>query len=297
MHHTACMGRCRVLAKRVQKNYFRPPSIPLKGNVYLCPMLRLAALLLCLLLPTLAGAQVGANFTLVLDAGHGGKDPGCVGSQRSNQEKDIALNIAMEVGRLVEQNLKGVNVVYTRKGDTFVELGRRAEIANQAKADLFVSIHVNAVPRRSGRRPVGVQSYTLSLEPSAVNLEVEKRENAVIALEGDGARRYDYSPSAEADILFELMQDRDMKQSILFAQMAQDEMVHTAGRNDMGVRQANLAVLRLTYMPSALLEVGFISSPAEETYLVSDKGQKQLAKAIYNAIARYREQTNSTQPR
>lgn len=226
------------------------------------------------------------TFTLVIDAGHGGKDPGCTGSVRSHREKDITLNIALSVGHLVEENLADVNVVYTRTTDTFVELGRRAEIANRAKADLFVSIHVNAVPKRSGQ-PIGVQSYTLSLEPSAVNLEVEKRENSVIALEGDAALQYDYSGSAESDILFELMQDRDMRQSVAFAQLAQNEMIRTAGRADMGVRQANFAVLRLTYMPSVLLEVGFISTPAEEIFLTSATGQAQLARAIYNAIAQY----------
>lgn len=246
-------------------------------------MKRGVLLVVCLcLMPLIAGAQ---GFTVVLDAGHGGKDPGCIGSAKANQEKHIALNIALEVGRLVEQKLSDVHVIYTRSNDTFVALGRRAEIANEAKADLFVSIHVNALPKN--RTTMGVQSYTLSLEPSAVNLEVEKRENAVIALEGDEAKKYNYAVSAEADIMFELMQDRDMQQSVRFAQLAQQEMVGTAGRQDMGIRQANLAVLRLTYMPSVLLEVGFISTPAEEQFLLSDSGQKKLAQAIYNAIAQF----------
>ena len=253
----------------------------------LLPMRRLTAAAVCLFLTICPLPTAAQTFTVVLDPGHGGKDPGCVGSVKTNQEKHIALNIALEVGRLIQANLSGVKVVYTRANDTFIALGRRAEIANNAKADLFVSIHVNALPKSSGRNTMGVQSYTLSLEPSAVNLEVEKRENAVIALEGDEAKKYDYFSSAEADIMFELMQDRDMQQSVRFAQMAQQEMVKTAGRQNMGVRQANLAVLRLTYMPSVLLEVGFISTPAEEQFLLSDAGQKKLAQSIYNAIAQY----------
>ena len=262
-------------------------------RVRLSWMRRLAAAAVSFILafcPLPTGAQ---PFTVVLDAGHGGKDPGCTGSVKANQEKHITLAIALEVGRLIRANLSGVEVIYTRDDDTFIALGRRAEIANNAKADLFVSIHVNALPKNSRRKTVGVQSYTLSLEPSEVNLEVEKRENAVIALEGDEAKKYDYFSSAEADIMFELMQDRDMQESVRFAQLAQREMVTTAGRQDMGVRQANLAVLRLTYMPSVLLEVGFISTPAEEQFLLSNAGQKKLAQSIYNAIAQYYRQNQT----
>lgn len=229
------------------------------------------------------------NFTVVLDAGHGGKDPGTIGSSPKNREKDVTLAIALEIGRLLQENNKDIKVVYTRQTDVFVELGRRAEIANKAKANLFVSIHVNAIAKESQptRKPVGVQSYTLSLKTVATNLAVEKRENSVIALEGAAAQKYEYHPTPESDIMFELMQDHDMKQSVVFAKMAQDEMIRTGGRNDMGVRQANLAVLRLTYMPSVLLEVGFMSTPEEETFLMSEEGRKVLAKSIYNAIVEY----------
>ena len=232
----------------------------------------------------------GGKFVVVLDAGHGGKDPGAVGSSSSNREKDIAYNITMEVGRLVKANCPDVQLIYTRSTDVFVELGRRAEIANKAKADLFVSIHVNALPKNATHYAYGVQSYTLSLNSTGTNLAVEKRENSVIALEGEAAKKYNYNPSPESNIMFELMQDHDMKESVAFAKLAQDEMVHTGGRKDMGVRQANLAVLRLSYMPSVLLEVGFISTPEEERFLMSKDGQKLMAKCIYNAIAKYASQ-------
>lgn len=244
---------------------------------------------LFLALPTAAFAQ-GGNFLVVLDAGHGGKDPGTIGSSPRNREKDIAFNITMEVGRLLKNNHPEIKVGYTRSTDVFIELGRRAEIANKAKADLFVSIHVNSLPKDATHYAYGVQSYTLSLNSTGTNLAVEKRENSVIALEGEAAKKYNYNASPESNIMFELMQDHDMKESVAFAKMAQDEMVHTGGRKDMGVRQANLAVLRLTYMPSVLLEVGFISTPEEEKFLMSKDGQNLMAKSIYNAIAKYASQ-------
>lgn len=235
-------------------------------------------------------ATDGDKFVVVLDAGHGGKDPGTIGSVKSNREKDIAFGITMEVGRLLNNNNPEIGIVYTRKTDVFIELGKRAEIANKAKANLFISIHVNSLPKESRNRAIGVQSYTLSLKTLDTNLEVEKRENSVIALEGEAAKKYNYNASPESNIMFELMQDHDMKESVTFAKMAQNEMVGTAGRKDMGVKQANLAVLRLTYMPSVLLEVGFISTPEEETFLMSKNGQKKLAYSIYNAIVKYASQ-------
>lgn len=239
--------------------------------------------------PAMATAD-GDKFVVVLDAGHGGKDPGTIGSVKTNQEKDIAFGITMEVGRLLNANNPEISIVYTRKTDVFIELGKRAEIANKAKANLFISIHVNSLPKESKNRAIGVQSYTLSLNTVGTNLEVEKRENSVIALEGEAAKKYNYNSSPESAIIFELMQDQDMKESVAFAKMAQNEMVGTAGRKDMGVRQANLAVLRLTYMPSVLLEVGFISTPEEEAFLMSQSGQKKLARSIYNAIVKYASQ-------
>ena len=238
---------------------------------------------------TLLNAQ-NKPFLVVLDAGHGGHDAGAVGRPTTNREKDINLAIALKVGNLLKQNCPDVSVLYTRSTDVFVTLSGRADIANKAKADLFVSIHTNAIERSANRRPMGVQSYTLTLRTAQTNLEVEKRENSVIQFESDGAQKYSFmNPnSPESEIMFELMQDRDMQESVNFAKLAQEEMVKTGGRKDMGVLQANLAVLRLTYMPSVLLEVGFISTPEEELFLMSDEGRSLIAKCIYNAISRYK---------
>ena len=231
-------------------------------------------------------------FLVVIDAGHGGHDAGAVGRPTTNREKDINLAVALKVGNLLQQNCPDVNVMYTRSTDVFVTLSGRADIANKAKADLFVSIHTNAIERSANRRPMGVQSYTLTLRTAQTNLEVEKRENSVIQFESDGAQKYSFmNPnSPESEIMFELMQDRDMQESVNFAKLAQEEMVKTGGRKDMGVLQANLAVLRLTYMPSVLLEIGFISTPEEELFLMSDEGRSLIAKCIYNAISRYKTQ-------
>ena len=232
------------------------------------------------------------QFVVVLDAGHGGHDAGAVGLPKTNREKDINLAITLKVGELLKQNCPDVNVLYTRNKDVFVTLGDRASIANKAKADLFISIHTNAIERSPYRQPMGVQSYTLSLKTAGTNLEVEKRENSVIQFEADGALKYSFANpnSSESDIMFELMQDRDMQESVNFAKLARNEMVHSAGRKDLGVLQANLAVLRLTYMPSVLLEVGFISTPAEEQFLMSNEGRTIMAQAIYNAIVKYKTQ-------
>ncbi len=230
------------------------------------------------------------RFVIVLDAGHGGKDPGAIGSKRTNREKDIVLDITLEVGRLLKAGCPDVKIIYTRSTDKFVELGQRARIANQSKADLFVSIHTNALPKKS-KKITGVQSYTLTLNTAEANLEVEKRENSVIQLEENGEEKWSYSNpnSSESDIMFEMLQDQHMEQSVEFAKIAQNQMVRTAQRRDAGVRQANLAVLRLTYMPSVLLEVGFISTPAEERFLMTKQGRNLLAKSIYNAIKQYKE--------
>lgn len=249
-------------------------------------------LLFALLMTSVLAVAQNKKFVVVLDAGHGGHDAGAVGRPTTNREKDINLAIVLKVGKLLEQNCPDVKVLYTRNTDVFVTLGGRADIANKAKADLFVSVHTNAIERSPSRQPMGVQSYTLSLKTAGTNLEVEKRENSVIQFEADGEQKYSFANpnSSESDIMFELMQDRDMQESVNFAKLAQEEMVRSGGRKDMGVLQANLAVLRLTYMPSVLLEVGFISTPDEETFLMSDEGRTIMAQSIYNAIARYKTQ-------
>ena len=254
------------------------------------PVFFTLCLMVCLLGAPIRLMADDGKFIVVLDAGHGGNDAGAVGVPKTNREKDINLAIALKVGKLLEQNCPDVSVIYTRKTDVFVTLSGRADIANKAGANLFVSIHTNAIDRSPSRQPMGVQSYTLSLKTAETNLEVEKRENSVIQFEADGQQKYSFmNPnSPESEIMFELMQQRDMQESVNFAKLAQEEMVHSGGRRDMGVQQANLAVLRLTYMPSVLLEVGFISTPAEEQFLMSDAGRTVMAQCIYNAISRYK---------
>ena len=227
------------------------------------------------------------TFVVVLDAGHGGKDPGAVGSSDAKKEKDINLAITLEVGRLLQNNQKDIRVVYTRKTDVFLELGQRANIANREKADLFISIHTNSQEKDVAKKAKGVQTYTLDLTNESTNLEVEKRENSVVKYEKNKGRNY---TGPDEDILFEFVHERDMRQSVAFAKIVQRQMINYAGRNDKGVRQANLAVLRLTYMPSVLIEVGYISNVEEEEFLMSDTGRKKMAMAIYKGIVEYKKQ-------
>ncbi|MBO4907480.1 MAG: N-acetylmuramoyl-L-alanine amidase [Bacteroidaceae bacterium] len=235
---------------------------------------------LCCVMVAVAGNPV----TIVIDAGHGGKDPGAIGKR--GKEKDINLSVALAVGRLVEQQLQDVNVVYTRKTDVFVELNERANIANRAKADLFISIHTNAV---AGKGLVhGAETYTLGMHRAADNLAVARRENEVILLENDYEQRYEgFDPrSAESYIIFELMQDVNMSQSVRLATLVQKQM-KTVGRVDKGVHQAGFLVLRATSMPSCLIELGYITNATEETYLLSQAGVNQLAQGIFQAIKDY----------
>lgn len=224
-------------------------------------------------------------FTVVIDAGHGGKDPGAVG--KTQKEKDINLRVALALGKLLECE-KDINVVYTRKTDVFVELSERANIANKNKADLFVSIHTNA---SAGNKTVsGTETYTLGMHRAASNLEVAKRENSAIMLEKDYEQRYEgFDPkSAESYIIFELMQDQHMKQSVSLAQRIQSQFANTAKRNNRGVYQAGFLVLHATSMPSVLVEVGYITTPSEEQYLATQTATDNLSRSIFNAIKQYR---------
>lgn len=239
-----------------------------------------------LLIATLIMSLSMQAFTLVIDAGHGGKDPGAAG--RKSKEKNINLAVALELGRLVAKNCPDVKVVYTRKTDVFVELDERARIANKAKADLFISIHVNSTAARVG--PQGTETYTLGMHRAADNLEVAKRENSVITLESNYEQRYEgFDPkSSESYIIFELMQDQNMEKSVRLARLIQQQMRLSAKRVDKGVFQAGFLVLRATSMPSALVELGYINNPTEEQYLTSKNGQAALARSIYNAFVQYK---------
>lgn len=229
----------------------------------------------------------GKEFVVVIDAGHGGRDPGAVG--RVAQEKNINLNVALALGNLISANCPDVKVLYTRKSDVFVSLERRARIANNANADLFISIHTNALPK--GKIARGAETYTLGMARADDNLEVAKRENSVILVEENYEERYaGFNPnSAESYIIFELMQDKYMEQSVSFAKMIQGEFKTTAKRLDKGVHQAGFLVLRATSMPSVLVELGYISTPDEEKYLNSKAGVAALSKSLYNAFGAYKE--------
>lgn len=251
---------------------------------------RIYLLLLCTCLATSLFATGGGEkkqFTLVIDAGHGGHDAGACG--KYGKEKNINLNVALAFGKLVESNCPDVKVVYTRKKDVFIPLQRRADIANSNKADLFISIHTNALP--GGKIAYGSETYTLGIARAAANLEVAKRENSVITYESDYKTTYEgFDPSkAESYVIFEFMQDRYMKQSVELARQIQKNYA-AAGRQNKGVHQAGFLVLRNTTMPAVLTELGFISTPQEENYLTSDRGVRELSRSIYNGFIAYRKQ-------
>ena len=227
-------------------------------------------------------------YTVVIDPGHGGRDVGAVG--RISQEKNINLKVALALGNLIKKNYPVIKVVYTRNKDTFVELGRRAQIANKANADLFISIHTNSTAAgRKGTTAQGTETYTLGMHRAADNLAVAKRENSVITLEQNYKQTYeDFNPnSSESYIIFEFMQDQYMASSVDFARLIQKQFATTAKRVNKGVHQAGFLVLREVSMPSVLIELGFINNRKEEKYLASEWGQKQLAKSIYNAFLAY----------
>jgi len=247
------------------------------------------ALTILMVVVGLLCAGEACAYTLVIDAGHGGKDAGALGF--ISKEKDINLAIALEFGRLVEQNCPDVKVIYTRKTDKFVELDERARIANRNKADLFVSIHTNSTAAgKAGTTARGTETYTLGMHRAADNLAVAKRENSVITLESDYQQRYEgFDPnSSESYIIFEFMQDQNMASSVEFAKGVQEQFARTAGRVNKGVYQAGFLVLRETSMPSVLIELGYISTPDEEQYLNTAKGQQAMALSIYNAFKNYK---------
>ena len=248
---------------------------------------RLIRALLVAAFMILVVADVAARqFTLVIDAGHGGHDAGAKGS--FSYEKNINLKMALAFGRYVEKNCPDVTVIYTRKTDVFVPLHKRADIANKNRADVFISIHTNALP--GGRIARGMETYTMGMRRSNEKLSAAQRENAVITYESDYKERYEgYDPnSPESAIMFEFIHDKNMAKSVELAKHVQKSVCSTANRPDKGVKQDVFLVLRETSMPACLIELGFITTPDEERLLNDDASIDNIARGIYSAFAKYK---------
>lgn len=245
----------------------------------------MTGILFCSTLITLADEPLKNEWVVVIDAGHGGRDPGALG--KNVKEKEITLAIALKTGKYIEELLEDVKVIYTREEDEFVELYKRAEIANKAKADLFISIHCNAY---RDIRINGSETFVMGLHKDQGNLEVAMKENSVITLEDDYTTRYQgYDPnSSESYIIFSLMQNIYLEQSLNFANYIQEQFRNRVGRIDRGVKQAGLIVLWQTTMPSVLVEAGFITNTREERFLMSEQGQDYIASAIFRAFRDYK---------
>ena len=237
--------------------------------------------------------QVKPKYKVVIDPGHGGKDPGTRG--KNLREKDVVLKVSLKVGQYLEELLDNVEVIYTRKTDVYHDLKVRATVANQADADLFVSIHANAMP--AGNEGVyGTETYVMGVKNEGRNFEVAKRENSVILLEEDYKEKYQgFDPtSPEVNIAFSIMQEAFQENSILLAQNVEDQFSKRAGRKSRGVKQSSLWVLWNTSMPSVLIELGYLTNAKEEQDLGSDKVQDYLASAIFRGIRDYIDYIEST---
>ncbi|AKD53636.1 N-acetylmuramoyl-L-alanine amidase family protein [Spirosoma radiotolerans] len=226
--------------------------------------------------------------TVVLDAGHGGKDPGCLG--RKTRESRIVLKLVLQLGRKIKEEMPNVRVIYTRSSDHFVELAERSAIANRNKADLFISIHCNASP--SSSRVYGTETYTMGLHKTNGNLDVAKRENAVILKEENYQQTYKgFNPNSPlAHIMLANYQHAFMGSSINFAEKVERSFRRNADRRSNGVKQAGFLVLWRTTMPSVLIETGFLTNPEEEDYLISSEGQDEISDAIYKAFVLYKQE-------
>ncbi len=254
-------------------------------------IIRTTVALALLLLPLCTFAdETQKPFTVVLDAGHGGRDIGCRGT--NTREKNITLDVVKRTRNIIKETYgDNIRTILTRDNDTFLTLNRRAAIANDAEANIFVSVHVNSLDRRTkGREKIhGASVYTVGLHKNDANLSVAMRENSVIELEQDLSEAYrDFDPnSSESYIIFELTQNRNVAQSIELAQMVQTELIDHAGRADKGVRQAGFLVLWATKMPSVLVELDFICNRNAEKFLASSAGRQKCAEAIANAIGEF----------
>lgn len=250
----------------------------------MCKKVTLIWALMCMFVMTSLAAN--KRFTLVIDPGHGGHDAGALGA--ISKEKNINLAVALRFGKYVEQNLPEVRVIYTRTKDVFIPLNERANIANRANADLFISVHTNALP--AGKVARGFETYTLGMHRAKDNLDVAMRENSVISMEKDYQQRYQgFNPrSSESYIIFEFIQGKNMERSVDLARMIQRSVCEGANRPDKGVHQAGFLVLRETSMPGCLIELGFITTPDEERLLNNDSRVDDIARGIYEAFAKYK---------
>lgn len=250
----------------------------------MCKKITLLLALMCMLVVTAFAAN--KRFTLVIDPGHGGHDAGARGA--ISMEKNINLTVALRFGKYVEQNMPEVRVIYTRKQDVFIPLHERANIANRANADLFISVHTNALP--AGKVARGFETYTLGMHRAKDNLDVAMRENSVISMEKDFEQTYEgFDPkSSESYIIFEFIQGKNMERSVDLARMIQRSVCDSGCRPDKGVHQAGFLVLRETSMPSCLIELGFITTPDEERLLNDNAKVDDIAKGIYEAFAKYK---------
>lgn len=230
--------------------------------------------------------------TVVIDAGHGGHDSGCLGA--SSKEKEITLALALQLGHYIETKLPDVQVIYTRKTDKFIALEERAAIANRNKADLFISIHCNAAASKTA---YGAETYVMGLHKTDDNLAVAKRENSVMMLEDNYKEIYNFDPSSpEAYIMLSLNQNAYLEQSTLFASLVQNEFRDKVGRHDRGVKQAGFWVLHRTAMPAVLIEAGFLTNNTEESFLRTPYGQDLMASAMFRAFRDYKTKIESNQP-
>ncbi|MBK9106445.1 MAG: N-acetylmuramoyl-L-alanine amidase [Saprospiraceae bacterium] len=230
---------------------------------------------------------------VVIDAGHGGKDPGCNG--HSSREKEVALSIALDLGKKIKATYPDIQVIYTRETDVFIPLNERAAIANRNKADLFISIHCNYISVRN--RATGSETYVLGLHRAEDNLDVAKRENASILLEDDYEKTYDgFDPySAEGHIILSMFQNAHLEQSILFATHVENALKKLGKLPSRGVKQAGFLVLRETTMPSVLIETGFLSADADENYLMKKENQQEMASTILKAFINYKKDVEDQQ--
>ncbi len=239
-----------------------------------------------------AQSQHSKDMVVVLDAGHGGKDPGAVGSKA--KEKDITLSVAKKVGNLIKQNCPDVKVYYTRDKDVLVTLNKRAELANSKNADLFISIHCNSID--SAPTTNGIETFIMGEHRNSANLKVAMKENQSMLLEDNNDATYDgFDPnSPESYIMFSLVQSESKFGSLDFAEKVQKQLVSTTKRKNRGLQQAGFWVLYKTSMPSVLIELGFISNKTEEQAMSSEEGQNNMANAIYKAFKEYKDSKMNT---